>query len=78
MLNFTHTFFVKKIYIILFLYINFVRPHFEFPGQFAFPHIAKNILNIATVQRRATKMIPSMCNKYNEEGLIVLNMFPLE
>ena len=79
MLDFnTHNFRWKKKKIILPLYIHFVRLHLEFPAQFWCPHIAKNIKIIGTIQRRATKMIPSMRNKYNEVGLTLLNMFHLE
>ncbi len=42
------------------------------------PHHAKDIAKLKGVQRRATKMIPSLCNKSYEERLSNLNMFSLE
>ncbi len=47
--------------------------------QFWSPHLAKDILaQLEAVQRKATKMIPSLCNKSYEERMARLNMFFLE
>ncbi len=58
-------------------YNSFVRPHFEYAVQFWSPHHAKDIVKMG-VQRRATKMIPSLRNKPHEERLPHLNLLPLE
>ncbi len=46
--------------------------------QFWSPHLAKDITKLGAVQRRATKMIPSLRNKSYEERLARLNLFSLE
>ncbi len=46
--------------------------------QFLSPHHAKDIAKLEAVQRRATKMIPSLRNKSYEERLARLNLFSLE
>ncbi len=46
--------------------------------QFWSPHHAKDIAKIEGVQRRATKMIPSLRNKPYEERLSHLNLLSLE
>ncbi len=64
--------------IILLMYISLLRPHMEYAGQFWPPHHAKDIAKLEAVQRRATKMIPSLGNKSYEERLARLNLFSLE
>ncbi len=63
---------------ILSMYINLVRSHLENAVQFWSPHHAKDIAKLEAVQRRATKMIPSLRNKSYEERLALLNLFSLE
>ncbi len=49
--------------IILSLCNSLVTPHLEYVVQFLSPHLAKHIAKLAAVQRRATKMIPSLRKK---------------
>ncbi len=49
--------------IILPLYDCLFRPHLEYAVQLWSPHLAKDITKLEAVQRRATKMIPSLRNK---------------
>ncbi len=46
--------------------------------KFWSPHHAKDIAKLAAVQRRVTKMIPSLRNESFEERLARLNLFSLE
>ncbi len=64
--------------IILPLYNNLVRLHLEYAVQFWSPHLAKNTAKLEAVQRRATKMIPSLRNKSYEERLARLYLFSLK
>ncbi len=49
--------------IILPLYNSLVRPHLEYAVQFWSHHLAKDIAKLEAVQRRVTKIIPSLRNK---------------
>ncbi len=62
--------------IVLPLYDRFVRPHLEYTVQFWFHHL-KDIVKPG-VQRRATKMIPSLQNKPCKERLSHINLFLLK
>ncbi len=64
--------------IILPMYISSVKPHLEYKVQFQLPNHAKDIAKLEAVQRRDTKMIPSLRNKSYEVRLALLNLFPLE
>ncbi len=64
--------------LILPLHNSLVRLHLEYAVQFWSPHLAKDIAELEAVQRRATKMIPSLRNKSYEDRLIRLNLFSLE
>ncbi len=68
----------KKKDIILPLYTSLVRPHLEYAVEFWSSHHTKDIAKLEVVQRRATKMIPSLRNKSYEERLASLNLFSLE
>ncbi len=63
--------------IILPMYISLVRPHLEYAVHFWWSHHAKDIAKLEAVQRRATKMIPSLHNNSYEERLALLNLFSL-
>ncbi len=60
------------------MYISLIRPHLEYAVQFWSPHHAKDFAKLEAVQRRATKMIPSLRNKSYEERLARLNLLSLE
>ncbi len=60
------------------MYISLVRPHLKDAVQFWSPHHAKDIAKLESVQRRATKMIPSLRNKSYEERLARLNLLSFE
>ncbi len=64
--------------VILPLYTSLVKPHLEYALQFRSPRHAKDIAKLESVQRRTTKMIPSLRNKIDEERLSNLNMFSLD
>ncbi len=60
--------------VVLPLYNSFVRPHLEYAVQFWSPHHANDLAKLG-VQRKATKMIPSLRNKPYDERLSHQNSF---
>ena len=55
----------------------FVRPHLEYAIQFWSPNYIKKQNLLERVQRRVTKLIPTLCNVSYEEQLKQLDMFTL-
>ena len=64
--------------IILSLYKSLVRPHLEYCVQAWRPHLVKDIELLESVQRRATRMIPSLKGLTYSQRLEALNLTSLE
>ena len=60
------------------LFNAFVIPHLEYAIQFCSPFLRKDVIKLEKVQRRATKLIPSLRNKSYEDRLRELNLYSLE
>ena len=60
------------------LYKTLIRPHFEYCPQVWSPYLAKDINTLENIQRRATKIVPELCNLSYEDRLKELQLFPLK
>ena len=62
----------------LVLYTSFVRPHLEYAAPVWSPHRRKDVVALEKVQRRATKLIPSLKKLSYNDRLKSLNITTLE
>ena len=60
------------------LYKAYIRPHVEYCVQAWNPYLVKDIKAIEKIQRRATKLVPSLREKPYQDRLEELNLYPLE
>ena len=59
------------------LYISFVRPHLEYASSAWSPYQKKDIATLENVQRRATKLVPSLKNFSYEKRLEIIGLTTL-
>ena len=59
------------------LYTALVRPVLEYSNVIWAPHLAKHIIMIGAVQRRATRMVPTLTNMCYKDRLTKIDMFSL-
>ena len=64
--------------IVLLLYKSLVRPHLEYAVQFWSPDLRKDVDRLERVQRRATKLVPSIRHMDYQSRLRALGLFSLE
>ncbi len=72
-----HNFDCKTPEVFMCLYTSLMRLYLEYAVQFWSPHYLKDINKLESVQRRATKLILSMCSRSYEERLKRLDLFSL-
>ena len=60
------------------LYTSIVRPHLEYATPVWTPHTAADIIRVESLQRRATRLVPSLCDKSYSERLKELKLPTLE
>ena len=68
----------KSVQTVVPLYKALVRPHLEYSSLVRLPYLKKDILSIGKVQRRVTKMIPSISALTYEERLKRTGLISLE
>ena len=73
-----HTFTYMNRTIFLKVYPSIVRCHMEYAVQAWSPQLIKDIGSLEKVQKRATKLVPELCDKSYEERLELLGLTTLE
>jgi len=68
---------LTSIDLMIFLYKLYVRSHLEYCIQVWSPYLAKDIDLLEKVQRRATQLLPSLCNLPYESRLEKLGLYSL-
>ena len=72
----TFTYMNKEMFNVL--YKTLIRPHLEYCPQVWSPYLIKDINILENIQRRATNIVPEICNLSYEDRLKELNLFPLK